>query len=67
MDNNQGNQRTDEEFLTCEEAAKKMRISTQTIRTWILLGKIDSSKCYQAGRYGRWRIHKSAFTKLSHI
>lgn len=67
MNNTQKNQKADEEFLTCVEAAKELKMTPQTIRLWITLGKIDPSKCFQVGRYGRWRIHKSAFTKLSQI
>jgi|GEM_PF-2493493 hypothetical protein len=53
-----------EEVITAIEAAKELRMTPQTIRLWITLGKIDSSKCFQIGRRGHWRIQKSAIQKL---
>ena len=55
---------TRDEVITSIEAAKKLRMSPQTIRLWIMLGKIDPSKCFQAGKRGHWRIQKSAIQKL---
>ena len=52
-----------EETFSCAEAAKVMKRSTQTIRTWILLGKIAPEGCFQIGKRGRWYIHKSALEK----
>ena len=54
-----------EEVITAIEAAKELRMTPQTIRLWITLGKIDPSKCFQIGRRGHWRIQKSAIQKLS--
>lgn len=51
------------EVLTCVEAAREMRTTAQTIRTWILLGKIESKGCFQVGKRGRWRIYRSALDK----
>lgn len=53
-----------DEVITAIEAAKELRMTPQTIRLWITLGKIDSSKCFQIGRRGHWRIQKSAIQKL---
>ena len=52
-----------EETLTSVEAAQEMRTTPQTIRTWILLGKIEPKGCFQVGRRGRWRIYRSALDK----
>ena len=63
MDMEKVSKETEDELLTCTEAARAIRMSAQTIRTWILLGKIDRSKCFQAGKFGHWRIQRSALTK----
>ena len=52
-----------EETWTSVEAAQEMRTTPQTIRTWILLGKIEPKGCFQVGRRGRWRIYRSALDK----
>lgn len=52
-----------EETLTSVEAAQEMGTTPQTIRMWILLGKIEHTGCFQVGRRGRWRIYRSALDK----
>ena len=52
-----------EETLNSVKAAQEMRTTPQTIRTWILLGKIEPKGCFQIGRRGRWRIYRSALDK----
>ena len=51
------------QVLTCAQAAYELNTTTQTIREWILLGKIDPKGCFQIGKRGRWRIYKSALEK----
>ena len=64
MDENLTNKESGGDYLTCSEVAKEIKMSDQTLRTWILLGKIDPSKCFQAARFGHWRIHRSALKKI---
>ena len=54
----------DEDLYTCQEVAEKLRITAQTVRLWIIGGRIDQSKCFQIGKKGHWRIHKSAVEKM---
>ena len=57
------NQFQEQEVLTCAEVAQELSTSTQTIRLWILLGKIDPKGCFKIGKHGRWRIYRSAVEK----
>ncbi len=54
----------EEDLLTCQEVAEQLRITAQTVRCWIMGGRIDQSKCFQIGKKGHWRIQKSAVEKL---
>lgn len=54
----------DEELYTCQEVADQLRITAQTVRYWIMGGRIDQNKCFQIGKKGHWRIQKSAVEKL---
>ncbi len=60
MENTELNEKKEDELLTCVEAANELRTSTQTIRTWILLGKIPAKGCFQMQKRGQWRIYRSA-------
>ena len=64
MEEKQQKKKSGDEVITSIEAAKELRMSPQTIRLWIMLGKIDPSKCFQIGKRGHWRIQKSAIQKL---
>lgn len=63
MENTQEKEEKQDELLTCVEAAHELRTTTQTIRTWILLGKIPSQGCFQMQKRGHWRIYRSALEK----
>ena len=54
----------EEELYTCHEVAERFRITTQTVRYWIMGGRIDQSKCFRIGKNGHWRIQKSAVEKM---
>lgn len=53
-----------EDLYTCQEVAERLRITAQTVRYWIMGGRIDQNKCFQIGKKGHWRIQKSAVEKL---
>jgi len=63
MQYGKNNQLQEQEVLTCAEVARELSTSTQTIRLWILLGKIDPKGCFKIGKRGRWRIYRSAVEK----
>ena len=46
------------QVLTCAQAAYELNTTTQTIREWILLGKIDPKGCFQIGN--RYQNHLCA-------
>lgn len=48
-----------EEIVTCAEAAKELKTTTQTIRRWIAMGTLNPKGCFQVGKRGQWRIYKS--------
>ena len=54
----------EEDLYTCKEVAKRLGITAQTVRYWIMGGRIDQDKCFQIGKRGHWRIHKSAVEKM---
>ena len=39
-----------EDLYTCQEVAEQLRITAQTVRYWIMGGRIDQSKCFQIGK-----------------
>ncbi len=63
MDSKKGIKNKGCAVLTCMEAAQEMRTTTQTIRAWIMLGRIDPNGCFQVGKRGHWRIYRSALDK----
>ena len=63
MDNEKEIKNRTTEILTCVEAAREMNTTPQTVRGWILLGRIDPKGCFQIGKRGRWRIYRSALDK----
>ena len=63
MTNEQEYQNKEDKILTCAQVAQEFNTTTQTIREWILLGKIDPKGCFQIGKRGRWRIYRSALEK----
>lgn len=51
------------QVLTCAQVAYELNTTTQTIRAWIMLGRIDPNGCFQVGKRGHWRIYRSALDK----
>lgn len=53
---------TDHKYLTTEEAAEELRVSTATLRTWIKLGKLPSACYFKLG--GTYRFRAEALQAL---
>lgn len=56
--NNQKNQ-SNPRYMTTSEAAKLLGVTTNTVRRWIIKGKIRGKKII-----GRWKVYREDIEKI---